>query len=57
MKHDRPLSNFAFNFNLRRYLKEYPDLFKEEAGNQAHVTRHVIDTHFEPSFLELRGIL
>jgi len=54
LKYDKPLSNFAFNFNLRRYTKEYPDLFKEEVGTQANITRRVIDTHFEPSFLELK---
>ena len=47
LKYDKPLTIFAFKFNLRRYNKVGP----------ARRARHVINTRLHSSFCELNGTL
>jgi len=56
LKYEEPVSNFAFNFNLRPYMMEMGQtneisLAIEIASRQglACIARHVIDTQVKPS--------
>jgi len=47
LEYDEPLSNVAFNFNLRRYTKVYMSILAEAdpvnaAGTAGAASRHVI---------------
>jgi len=56
LKCDETLSNFAFKFNLRRYIVHAPLDADTEAGpGRSCSSRH--PAHVEPSFLELNCIL
>jgi hypothetical protein len=39
LKHAKPLSSFAFNFNLRRYIVDVPFFDRLESGNLTPVGR------------------
>jgi len=63
VKYNDLLSKFAFKYNLRRYSLECCqclEIFKArgvKAGAAPDDARHIIDTHFEPSFLKSIGVL
>ena len=49
LKHDEPLSNFAFKFNLRRFSKEMKsvrDLMTEAGLSKQRPPRHQPRSHF-----------
>ena len=62
LQHDEPLSNFAFNFNLRRYAMVTTEQVRSDIQwiqdkharmrlGLAHITRHVLDVLFEPKLI------
>ena len=52
LKHDNPLSNFAFNVNLRHYSKGMGEQVLMNSGQGlTNDSRHVIYCDLDPRFL------